>query len=282
VSRKGAGGSLGYDRALIHDTPRLLELSALVEGRAGLDQLPAFQNIPTPLGFDRVVTPSLRLHGKYARSSLGFVDAEKGYEWRLGGDVDLVRFDRASAGLGGTGKLWRGYPHATGTLDLGVPLPIPHTALWWRNAAGASPGRPEEPFVNTYFGGFRNNWIDHRDPKRYRDLLVFPGIPIDDAGGTDFVRSMIDVNLPPRRFRRAGVLDLYAAWARTSVFTSGLVTDVTHDASRRKLMNVGIQTDLRLAVMIQQPMTLSIGFAEAFERALHARHEVMVSLRILG
>jgi len=282
TSRKGTGASLGYAKALIHDAPRVLEMNAEVAGRAGLDQLPAYQNIPTPPGFDRVVTPSLRFHGKFVRSSLGWVDPEKGYEWRLGGDLDMVRFDRATSDYGGTGKLWRGYPHTAGSLDLGFPLPLAHTAVWLRTAAGASISKPNEPFANMYFGGFRNNWIDHREPKRYRDLLAFPGVPIDDVGGTSFAKAMVDFNLPPVRFRRAGVLDLYAAWARTSVFAGGITTDPTHSETRRQLANVGIQVDLRLAVLIQQPMTLSVGVAEAFERARQARHEFLLSLRILG
>jgi hypothetical protein len=124
--------------------------------------------------------------------------------------------------------------------------------------------------------------VDHLEPKRYRELLAFPGVPIDDIGGTDFVKGMLDLNLPPLRFRRAGVLDFYAAWARTSVFAGGIATDLSHADERRKVANAGIQVDFRLAVLIQQPMTLSFGYAQAFERDLRARHEWMMSLRILG
>ncbi len=282
VSRKGTGGSIAWDKSLLHDAPRVLDLTAEVAGHAGLGALPYFQNIATPPGFDRVVTPMVLLHGKYTRSSLGWVDPEKGYDYRVLGNVDLVRFDRSTSGAGGSGWLWKGYPHAAGTLDLGFPLPVSHTALWLRTAAGAAPGEPTEAFANTYFGGFRNNWIDHQEPKRYRDLLAFPGVPIDDVGGRNFVRGMLDLNLPPVRFRRGGFLDLYAAWARTSVFASGLATDLDRDDTRRKLANVGVQVDLRLAVLIQQPMTLSFGWARAFERSRDPRHEFMMSLRILG
>jgi hypothetical protein len=282
VSRKGTNASLGYDKSLIHDKPRTLDLSAEVSASAGLEQLPYFQNVAVPPGFDRVVTPSLLLHGRYVRSSLGWVDPEKGRDWRLGGTVDVVRFDRSTQTAGGEGLVWHGYPHGFATFDLGAPLPLGHASLWLRTAAGAASGASTDPFANFYFGGFRNNWVDHQEPKRYRDLLAFPGVPIDDVGGTDFGKAMLDLNLPPLRFRRGGVLDLYAAWARTSVFAGGIATNFSHSAEQRRLANAGVQIDFRLAVLIQQPMTLSFGFAEAFEDQRPARHEWMMSLRILG
>jgi hypothetical protein len=282
VSRKGTDASLEYDKSLIHDKPRTLDMSASVSARTGLDRLPYFQNVAVPPGFDRVVTPSLLFHGRNVRSSLGWVDPEKGHDWRLAGNVDAVRFDRSTQTAGGEGLVWHGYPHAFGSLDLGFPMPLGHTSLWVRTAAGAATGEPTDPFANFYFGGFRNNWVDHLEPKRYRDLLAFPGVPIDDIGGTDFVKGMLDLNLPPLRFRRGGVLDLYAAWARTSVFAGGIATDFGHPDERRRVANAGIQVDFRLAVLIQQPMTLSFGYAQAFEHEMHARHEWMMSLRILG
>ena len=123
--------------------------------------------------------------------------------------------------------------------------------------------------------------MDRQDPRRYRRYESFPGIALDGAGGTDFGRALVDVNLPPLRFRHLGTLDLYAAWARMSVFAGGLVTDTGHLGSTRRLANVGAQADIRLSLMIQQPLTLSFGYARAFERALQHQGEWMASLTIL-
>ena len=54
-------------------------------------------------------------------------------------------------------------------------------------AAGWGPGdERHEPFANFYFGGFGNNWVDHRDEKRYRESDSFPGLEINEVGGTNY------------------------------------------------------------------------------------------------
>ena len=276
VSRKGLEGGIGYERLLINDTPRTLELTALLGGYANIEQLPFYQNVSTPVGFNRGVTPYVDLHYKFFRTSLGWVDPEKGVDWHLKGLVNSILLDEPG------GAVWRGFPQTAGTLDLGSPLPVAHSSLWIRTAAGYSPGDRMQPFANFYFGGFGNNYVDYQDVKRYRTLESFPGIPINDLGGTNFVKGMVDLNLPPLRFRHLGVLDFYATWARLSLFSTGIVTNADAAADRRKLVNVGAQADIRLSLMIQQPLTLSFGWASACEELQRARHELMISLRILG
>ena len=123
--------------------------------------------------------------------------------------------------------------------------------------------------------------MDYQDSRRYRQYESFPGIELNAAGGTNFGKTTLDLNLPPLRFRRLGTLELYAAWARMSVFASGLVTDLDRTGDRRILANAGTQVDLRLSLMIQQPLTLSFGYARAFEARRFLDDEWMVSLKIL-
>jgi hypothetical protein len=92
---------------------------------------------------------------------------------------------------------------------------------------------------------------------------------------------MIDLNLPPIRYRRVGVLSFFAAYTRVSVFGSALATNLDDDPSRRELLNGGVQADTRLQLLIQHPLTFSVGYARAFERDLEATDEWMVSLKIL-
>jgi len=275
TSRKGYALGLTWDRSLLHDPPRELDLTLAATGYAGLERLPEYQNVATSAGFERLVSTSATLGYKNQRQSLGAVDPEKGTLWRLEAYQNTVRFDQLGHAA------WRGFPLFAGSLDLGVPLRVGHSSVWLRNAAGWSPGDPAEPFANFFFGGFGNNWVDDQEPKRYRQYGSFPGIALDAAGGTNFGRSMLDLNLPPLRFRRLGTLELYAAWARMSLFGSALVTDMDRVDDRRVLANLGTQVDVRLTLMIQQPLTLSFGYARAFEARRFLDDEWMVSLRIL-
>ena len=64
----------------------------------------------------------------------------------------------------------------TRTSTSASPLPLKHSSLWLRSSAGYVAGDDrDEPFANFYFGGFGNNWVDHREEKRYRESrTAFP------------------------------------------------------------------------------------------------------------
>ncbi|MGE5176168.1 MAG: TolB family protein [Hyphomicrobiales bacterium] len=275
VSRKGYGANVGYERALLDDAPKHLALNAGVSGYGGIERLPDYQNVATSPGFDKLLSGDVSLHYKNMRASIGAVDYEKGWQWTLGASENGVRFVRSGTAA------WRGYPLAQGTLDLGTPLPIRNSSLWLRNAAGFSPGDRNEPFANFYFGGFGNNWVDHQEPKRYRDAESFPGAELNSIAGRNYTKTMLDWNLPPVRFRRVGALPLYATWMRTSLFASGLVTNLDDTASRTTVGNVGAQADIRFQLLTQQPLTLSFGYARAAARHGTATDEWMVSLKLL-
>ncbi|MGH7743158.1 MAG: hypothetical protein ACRENS_14185, partial [Candidatus Eiseniibacteriota bacterium] len=275
VSRKGYQADLTYDKTLIRDTPRTLVLTGDVNAFADIEQLPFHQNVSTLAGYNRGFTPELDLHYKWFRSSLGWVDPEKGAEWRLTTNVNTLRVEQPE------GAIWRGFPQTSGTLDMGAPLPVAHSSLWLRTAAGYSPGSDRtQPFSNFYFGGFGNNYLDYQQTKRYRNIGSFPGVDLDAVGGTNFGKAMLDLNLPPWRFRHLGWLNFYATWARFSVFSTGLVTNADL-VDHRVLFNGGAQMDVQLSLLIQQPLTLSVGYASAFERLQTTQDEVMVSLKIL-
>ena len=177
--------------------------------------------------------------------------------------------------------IWRGFPQTIGTFDVGVPGPLPHDSFWLRTAAGYSPGDPAQPFANFFFGGFGNNYVDYQGSKRYREWWSFPGADIDGIGGTNFARAMLDINLPPIRFSRLGTLDLFVPWVRTSIFASGLVTNLEDDSTRREVGSAGAQADIRMQLLTHYPLTLSFGYGLAFERYLKPTEEWMVSLKIL-
>jgi hypothetical protein len=265
ASRKGYSFGAAWDRTLVFDEPRLMDLRVRGTFYGNLDTLPDFQNVAAPS--DQLLTVDARLRYENVRSSLGHVDDEKGYKWSVAAVADRA-----------TG---RSYPKLYGDLDVGMALPWKHSSLWLRTAAGAGSGERDDPFANFFFGGFGNNWVDHGDEKRYRAWYGFPGSELNEIGGRNFVRSMLEWNLPPIRFRRAGNPGLHATWARTSLFTSGLVTNLDAGAAQRKLVDAGGQLDVKVSLIHALDLTLSFGGAVAFEEGRPARHEFMASLKVL-
>ena len=58
-------------------------------------------------------------------------------------------------------------------------------------------------------------------------------------------------------------------------------TDLDDGTRRQTLANAGGQIDLRLSVLHRLEMTLSFGYAAAFEEGFRPRHQGMVSLKVL-
>ena len=265
TSRKGYVLSGGWKKLLIYDTPRRLELDLGGSFAGNLDRLPDYQNVEVDV--DRLTTVQARLSGSNVRNSLGHVDDEKGARW--------------SAALQGQWVGDRLVTRGAVAYDHHVAAFGKHSTLWIRNAAGLSPGDPDDPFANFYFGAFGNNWVDHLEEKRYRLLPSFPGAALNGIGGRNFVKSALEWNLPPWRFRRLGWPGFHATWARPAVFVGGLGTNLDADEAPRLATNVGGQVDVRLGVAATQQLTLSFGGAVAFERGRSPRREAMVSLKIL-
>jgi hypothetical protein len=276
TSRKGYGSSLAWHRSLLYDKPRSMEWTVDLSHWGGLERLPENQNIATPPGFDQLFTASTGVDYKNLRTSMGAPDFVKGVEAWASLSESGVRYVES-------GKVtWRGYPFVDGGFSVGHPLPVlRNSSLWLRSAAGFSPANRDDAFANFYFGGFGNNVLDYREPKRYRDPYSFPGTEIDAVAGTNYGRAMLDWNLPALRFRRGGTLAMYASWARVSFFGGGLATNFDDPGARRKLANLGTQVDIRLQLLTQAQLTLSLGYAQVFENHEKTSHEGMVSLKIL-
>ena len=76
--------------------------------------------------------------------------------------------------------------------NFGVPLPLPHSSLWSRTAAGIGNGSRNSTLANFYFGGFGNNYVDNGSVQRYREFCALPGFAIDEVSGLNFVRQMVE------------------------------------------------------------------------------------------
>jgi hypothetical protein len=160
-------------------------------------------------------------------------------------------------------------------------MPLSHSSVWVRGAAGYAFRETDQPFADFFFGAFGNNWIDHGDEKRYRQSYAFPGLDLNAIGGRSFLKSTLEWNLPPLRFSRLGTPGAYVAWLRPAVFAGGLGIGAGNASTRRFVTNAGGQIDLRIMVLSELEMTLSVGGAVAFEKDGRTSREGMISLKIL-
>ena len=264
-SRKGYAAKLGYDWLLIYDTPQRLDLLFDVAYYDKIDTLPNAQNVGT--NFTQLATAEIGLHYTNVQRSLGAVDDEKGVTWVL--DYNANRVPGAIA------------PQFSAGLDLGFPVPLPHSSIWLRSAAGVANGDRNSVIANFYFGAFGNNYVDDGSIKRYRDYSSLPGFQIDEVHAQNFAREMVEWNLPPYVFESAGTPSFYLTWLRPSLFVTGLWTDPGSDRNRADYQNAGGQVDLSFSILNRYNMTLSAGYAVGREPSGRTENEWMVSLKIL-
>ena len=217
--------------------------------------------------FTRLLTAQVGLHYTDARRSSGAVDDEKGIAWDVNLKGNRVG-DEVPAQI-------------RGNFDFGFPLPVSHSSLWLRSAAGLGTGRRDNPVANFYFGGFGNNYVDHGSIKRYREYESMPGFEIDEISGLNFARQMVEWNLPPLVFESMGTPAFYLNWLRPAVFATALWTDPTNSSRRQNYQSLGGQVDLRFSILHWSEMTLSAGYAVGFRDARRVGSEWMISLKIL-
>jgi len=264
-SRKGYAAKFGYDWLMIYDEPRKLVMSSDIEYYDQLDTLPNAQNVQTT--FTRLAIGKLGLHYTDVRRSIGAVDDEKGMTWTVEFIENRVQGEDI--------------PQLRGGLDLGLALPLAHSSVWLRSAAGIASGDRDNPVSNFYFGGFGNNYVDSGNIKRYREYSSLPGFEIDEISALSFVREMVEWNLPPIVFESVGTPGLYLNWLRPAVFAAGLWTDPGHKSVHKNYASVGTQADLHFSVLHWYDMTLSVGYAVGYQSSRRAGSEWMISLKIM-
>jgi len=274
TSRKGYSLGAEYLNTLIFDEPKKLDFIIFLEGWAGLETLPDYQNVVATS--KELVTARFALDYEYVQKSLGAIDDEQGIRWQLVSYNDFVNKK----------FIFRVYNN----LDFGLSLPINHSSVWLRTSVGHSFGDRDDPFANFFFGGFGNNWIDHLSEKRYREDYTFPGTNINEFGGTNYLKLLFEWNLPPIRFRKMGFPALFCNWMRTAVFASAIQVNFDGEPAteplpqygfRRTLFNIGGQVDFRLVLFSNLSSTFSIGFARALEEDIKATDEFMISLKLM-
>jgi hypothetical protein len=264
-SRKGNSLSVKYDKTRIYDPPRQMDLWGSAAIYTGLEVLPSAQNVPSPRNIF-----STEIGAKYTntRKALGGVDHEKGIEWRAMADVDYD-IDHTTA-----------FPKIYGGVDYGIPLPMRNSSLWLYGSGGLGWGDRKNPLGAYYFGSFRNNYVDDRPEKRYREMEAFPGFEIDEISARRFAKLTAEVNLPPVRFAEVGTPLFYLSYVRPAVFAGGMVTE-RPEGGGRHYADLGAQLDLNFTVALRLPMVLSVGAAAGFDNDGYRKTEWLASLKIL-
>jgi len=141
-------------------------------------------------------------------------------------------------------------------------------------------GMRESPLAAYYFGAFRNNYVDNRPEKRYREMEAFPGFEIDELALRRFGRVTGEINLPPIRFAEVGTPSFYLSYIRPAVFT-GIMAANHQDGTNHTYADVGAQFDLNFTVALRLPMILSFGAAAGFEDGHYRKTEFLASLKIM-
>jgi hypothetical protein len=262
-SRRGDAVIVAYDRARIYDPPRQLDIFGSAALYFGLETLPTAQNIASP---KNIASFEAGVRYTNTRRALGGVDHEKGIAWRAIAGLDYAQE--------------QAFPKLHGGVDYGVPLPFPNSSVWVYAHAGAAWGQKLHPLASYYFGSFRNNYVDDRPEKRYREVDSFPGFTIDEIAARRFAKLTGEVNLPPIRFEEVGTPAFYLSYVRPAVFAGAMATR-SPDGSNHRYADIGAQFDLNFTVALRLPMVLSFGAAAGFADGDYRKTEWLASLKIM-
>ena len=270
-SRKGYVVQLAYDNINSLITPYSKSWGFSVAAYGDMDALPLYQEVEVQ---DVRSMQTASIYGKWSkmRTSLGGVMKEQGYE----------------LGIEGYGYLAGGrfYPSVEASGNFGTLVPFDrNTSFWLRTAAGHNFGDAESVFGTTYFGGFRNNYVDNRDAFQYRTTLAMPGAAIDAIPAHSFAKATAELNLRPLRLNNFGTLFCYPTWIQCSFFGTGLSV-WNPNSSHKMYYSTGIQLTTELVFLNYLKTTLSIGYGHLFAPSgfvggRRGNNEFMISLKLL-
>ncbi|HEV7157234.1 MAG TPA: hypothetical protein VGN38_02645 [Caulobacteraceae bacterium] len=265
-SLRGDAFIVDYKNPVIYDPPKQMTVSAEIAGYVGLDTIPGAQNIKAG-DIHNVAEGKLGFTYEDTDKSLGALDYEKGM--------------RAEGQVIGDYANGQDFPKFWAGIDFGRPLPIKHASLWLYTAVGDAWGDGANPLTPFYMGSFRNNYVDFREVKRYREYDSFPGFGIDAIAARRFAKGLLELNLPPFWFGGVGVSNLYLSSARTALFAGAMLVEPPTGGPTRTLKTLGGQVDFNFTVALRLPMVLSVGYAAGLESGQKTGNEAMISLKIL-
>lgn len=272
TSRRGYNFGIAYEKTNTIQMPFNWHWGFAVNTYGDMDALPMFQNISITDGIKSFQTASIDIGATKTRTSLGGITPEQGYDWQLNGYTYLA-----------DGKF---FPTLIMTLDEGVLLPfMRNTSGWLRMAAGQNFGDRGSVFGQEYFGGFRNNYVDHGTIYRYRTVNAMPGTDIDGISAHSFCKAMGEINLQPIRFRNIGMLCMYPTYAQLSLFAVDLAANPWGKDTFSNYVSIGGQLNVEVVLFNYMKTTWSFGYARCLNQKSSglssSSGEWLISLKLL-
>ena len=269
ASRKGYSVSLSYDYKNQLQAPFTWQWGGSLAHYGDMDELPLYQEIEVDEGITSFQTAGLYIKGGKVRGTIGAIEAEQGY-----------RFSASAYSYLANGRF---YPSIDVSGDLGFLLPVgEHNAFWLKGAVGQAFGDNKSTLGNSYFGGFRNNYIDNGDINRYRTASAFPGARIDQIAAHNYAKLTGEIDFHPIRFENFGALQCYPNYIQFCLFGHDLMTDMwgKEKGNKANYVSVGAQMNVQMVFFTHMKTTLSFGYARAWGNGLN-QGEFMVSLKLL-
>ena len=158
---------------------------------------------------------------------------------------------------------------------------VRNTSLWIRSAFGQSFGNENSVFGNDYFGGFRNNYIDHKFPFQFREINAMPGAEIDEIVAHSYAKVTSELNFKPIRFKEIGFIPLYPTYAQLILFSTDLLTNLWTGGTNCNYVNVGAQLNVEIVLFSYLNTTWSVGYAYLFPQTGNSKGAWMFSVKLL-
>lgn len=253
-SRKGYDVGIGYERTNGLKAPFRWSWGFAVNTYGDMDVLPLYQNVEVDKGIHSMQTIAAHIGASKIRSTLGAVVAEHGYRYELEGYSYLAG-----------GRL---FPTVTASGAWGTTMPfMRNTSGWLYVAAGQNFGDDDSSLGNSYFGGFKNNYIDNGSVYRYRTIGTMPGTEIDAISAHSFLKATAELNLQPVRFRNVGMLCMYPTFAQLSLFSTDLMANPWGGHQFNNFVNIGAQLNVEVVLFNYMKTTWSVGYARIFNQS---------------
>lgn len=271
-SRKGYNVCLSYDRSYTLNPPYATEWGFSIAHYGDQDALPLYQDVEIKDGVTSFQTANVYFNFGKSQASMGAITAEQGYSVLVNGYTYLAG-----------GKF---FPSLDIAGNVGWLLPVgKHNSFWLKTCLGQAFGDIGSVFGNSYFGGFRNNYVDNGAVNRYRSLNSMPGARIDQIQAHNYAKFTGEINFCPIRFNNFGALGFYPNYIQFNIFANDLMTDWWGRGKdgangRANYVSAGAQMNIQLVMFSALKTTLSIGYARVWGNNLK-QGEFMVSLKLL-
>ena len=164
-------------------------------------------------------------------------------------------------------------PQVRGTLDFGFPLPLPHSSIWLRSAAGVRQRRPQQHRREFLLRRLRQQLC--RQTSRSSAIASTTRCPASRStrsAGSNFVREMVEWNLPPFVFESVGTPGFHLTLAAAGDLRRRRCgrTPATRRSARTTRASAARST-CSFSVLHWYDMTLSVGYAVGLPGRASAR-----------